>query len=191
MINILTTLGNLQRRRGDHEKSRQSFEKALDLENNNVYALYGLGHYYRWQGNYPVAISLWEQVLERSEGNVDLLARLGDAYRNIGNLVAAESNYRKALDKGYDKFSLLGLAKVHAIRGEVNEMEGCYRQLMANEQENGRFFGEITSQLIEHRQQSDAASFYRTACELHQDNQDVFQKLANRAEELGLTSSHT
>jgi hypothetical protein len=80
---------------------------------------------------------------------------------------------------------------LHAIRGEVNEMGRCYRQLMANEQENGWFFGEIASQLIEHRQPSDAASFYRTVCELHQDNQDVFQKLAKRAEELGLTSSRT
>jgi len=191
MINILTTLGNLHRYRGEHEKSREYFEKALEQENNNIYALYGLGHYYRWQRNYPMAISLWEQVLERSQGNADLFSRLGDAYRNIGNLVAAESNYRKALDNDYDKFSLLGLTKVHAIRGEINEMVRCYRQLMANEQENGWFWSGIASQLIEHRQHSDAASFYRVACELHQGNQDVFRELTKQAEKLGLTSSRT
>ena len=109
-----------------------------------------------------------------------MFTRLGDAYRNDGSLIAAESTYRKSLDNGYDKFSLLGLAKVHAIRGELNEVVSCYRQLMANQHENGWFFGEIASQLIEHRQQSDAATFYRAACELHQDNQEVCRELAKQ-----------
>ena len=115
-----------------------------------------------------------------------MFTRLGDAYRNIGDLVAAETNYRQALDKGDRKYGLLGLARVHAIRGELDEVVICYRQLVVNDEEDGWLFGEIAAQLIAHRKQSDAESFYRIACELQQDKQNVLRELALHAEKLGL-----
>ena len=186
MINILTILGNLHRRRGDLETAREYFERALALEPDNAYALYGLGHYYRWRRDYPMAISLWEKVLELSEGNADLFTRLGDAYRNTGDTAAAEASYRKALDKGDDKFGLLGLARLHAVRGELDQVTLCYRRLARHEDETGWFFGEIAAQLTAHRQRSDVENFYLVACELQQGNQGVARGLARQAEKLGL-----
>ena len=115
-----------------------------------------------------------------------MFTRLGDAYRNIGDLVAAETNYRQALDKGDGKYGLLGLARMHAIRGELEEVVLCYRQFVASDEEEGWFFGEIAAQLIAHRKQSDAESFYRITCELRQDKQNVLRERALHAEKLGL-----
>ncbi len=185
LINILTIVGNLYRRQGKHEKSREYYEKALTLEDTNTYALYGLGHYYRWLKDYPTAISLWEKIPER-ERNVDLLTRLADAYRSIGNLAAAEGYYRKNLDNNYDKFSLMGLAKVYTVRGEINEVTNCYRQLVTKEKEDGHFFAEIALHMIKCNRQNEVLSFYKTACALQKSDQDICKKLANHLEEFKL-----
>jgi hypothetical protein len=75
---------------------------------------------------------------------------------------------------------------VHAIRGELDEVVICYRQLVVNDEEDGWLFGEIAALLIAHRKQSDAESFYRIACELQRDKQDVLREMAIHAEKLGL-----
>ena len=115
-----------------------------------------------------------------------MLTRLADAYLSVGNLAAAESTYRKNLDDGYDKFSLLGLAKVHAVRSETTEVVHCYRQLIANEGESGRFFGEIVSKMIEYKWESDAISLYQVACEMQKNNLEVCQNLAIQAKKFNL-----
>jgi tetratricopeptide (TPR) repeat protein len=186
MINILTIVANLHWHRGEHEKARDYYQQALDLESHNSYALYGLGNYYRWQRDYLMAISLWEKILERDRGTVNMLTRLADAYRSTGNLDAAETTYRKNLENSYDKFSLLGLAKLYAVRGEPEEVVRCYRELVAREEEDGWFFGEITAQLIEHQRGQDAVRLYQVARELQRDNQEVCRKLAEQAEKYQL-----
>ena len=115
-----------------------------------------------------------------------MFTRLADAYRSIGQLAAAEAFYRKSLSVGYDKFSLFGLSKLYAVCGETNEVVRCYRQLVTNEEEDGRFFGAIASRMIEHNRHSDALSFYQAAYELQKNNQDISQKLAIQAEKLQL-----
>ena len=131
-----------------------------------------------------MAISLWERVLERGEESVNLLTRLGDAYRRVGNMAAAEATFRKNLDSCYDKFSLLGLAKVHAVRGNIDEAVNCYRKLIEREVEEGWYFSGIASQLMEHQRQSDAVNLYKIACELQQNNQEACRKLSDEAKKL-------
>lgn len=186
MINILTIVANLYWHRGALEKAKEYFEKALEIENYNSYALYGLGNYYRWQRDHATAITLWERILEHDEGTVNMLTRLADAYRATGNFGAAEKTYRQNMEKGYDKFSLLGLAKLHALRGEGEEALSCYQTLVGREGEDGWFFQELAKIMVENAWGKEAAAFYRGVRTLHRGNPSLLQKLTELAEPLQL-----
>jgi tetratricopeptide (TPR) repeat protein len=186
MINILTIVANLYWHRGELERAREYFEKALKIESHNSYALYGLGNYYRWHRDHATAITLWERILERDFGTINMLTRLADAYRNTGNLVAAEKTYRANLETGYDKFSMLGLGKLHAMRGEGEHALRCYQTLVAREGDHGWFFQEIAKLLVEHGWMPEATAFYRSACELQQPTPALKHKLTELAEQLQL-----
>ena len=90
-----------------------------------------------------------------------MLTRLADAYRKMERFDEAEKIYLQNLEQGYDKFSLLGLAKLHATRNEMNEMIRCYRELVTKEEEDGWFFSEIATKLLDNSQFQEAAQLYQ------------------------------
>ena len=182
LVNILTIVGNLRWDNDEQEKARTCYEKVLALDSRNSYALYGLGRYYRWRRDYPKAIEFWERILETEPGTVSMLTRLGDAYRNIGNLAGAETSYRQSLESGYDKFGMLGLAKLYAIRGEISEARMCYEELLKREEEDGMLFRTILSQVDRSRQAEFSREFYSAAQKVLSDQGNTLQKIKGQIE---------
>lgn len=161
LINILTIVANLHYRQKNFEKARLYYEKALARDPENSYALYGLGNCYRWKNDYQRSIELWERILKNNNGTANLLTRLGDAYRNLGQYEAAERSYKSNLDKGYDKFSLIGMVKLHSLQGRMREACDYYDELLNKEGEDRNVFADIGDLLIQNNQQALALQFFR------------------------------
>lgn len=143
MVNILTILGNLYRRRNEIELAQSCYQRVLQLDSNNPYALYGMGEICRWQCNYLGAIENWEMILQHHEGTTGMLSRLGDAYRNIGNLEIAEKYYHRVLDNGYDRYALLGMAKLRCRESRLDEVVEIFTEYIRREGENMRVVDEM------------------------------------------------
>ena len=60
------------------------FERALRIDPDNSYALFGLGDVLRWQGDTEQAVHHWERLLQTAEGTIPMLTRLGDIYQQLG-----------------------------------------------------------------------------------------------------------
>ena len=131
------------------------------LEPHNPYALYGLGNCYRYEGDYHRAIELWERILKRETGTVNMLSRLGDAYRNIGDYASAEQAYRSALDNGYDKYALIGLAKLRCRQGRTEEAYDIFRKMLVRERDDPRFIPELGKLLLEYDSAGNFVAFYQ------------------------------
>ncbi len=143
MVNILTILGNLYRRRNEIEAAQSCYERVLQQDSNNPYALYGMGEICRWQCDYLGAIDRWETILLHHEGTTGMLSRLGDAYRNIGNLEIAEKYYRRVLDNGYDRYALLGMAKLRCRQSRFDDVTDIFMEFIRREGESMRVVDEM------------------------------------------------
>ncbi len=182
LINVLTMVGNLCWQRHDLEKAKGYFERALRIEPANPYALYGLGNCHRYEGDYQGAIELWERILQTDTGTVNMLSRLGDAYRNVGNLEAAEEIYDAILDKGYDKYTLLGLAKLRCAQGRIADTYDIFHQMLIQEREDPRFISDLGQLLTEHDSPDKFAAFYRRVLKDEQVPEETRERLRNFAE---------
>ncbi|MDD2850498.1 MAG: tetratricopeptide repeat protein [Desulfuromonadaceae bacterium] len=166
MVSILTIVANLYWKQNNFEKAKSYYKMALQQEPHNFHALYGLGNYYRIMHNYQLAVELWEQIVANNAGTVNLLARLGDAYRNLGRLDDAERTYCKGLERGYDKFTLAGMMKLHCQTGRLQDACTCYDELLSNEGEDSRFFAEASQLLLQHGCRDMALDFLRHVAEV-------------------------
>ena len=123
-LHILTIIGKLCWRVSDFERAEKYFRRALQVEPDNPYALFGLGNCHRWYRQYDKAIEIWQKILPHSEGTQVLHTRMGDAYFNLGQLDEAERSYRKALDFGDDLFSTAALV---CLCSERQDWQGAAR----------------------------------------------------------------
>jgi tetratricopeptide (TPR) repeat protein len=161
LINILTIVGNLYYRQGNYETAMIYYEKTLAQEPENSYALYGLGNCYRWKSDYRKAVELWERILEKNTGTEVLLTRLGDAYRNLGQFQAAERVYTDNLAKGYNKYSLVGMIKLHSLQSRMQEACDCYDELLRNEGgEDRKIYSDVGEMLIKRHEINQAQQFF-------------------------------
>lgn len=162
LINILTIVGNLHYRQGNYEKARIYYEKTLAQDPKNAYALFGLGNYYRWKSDYRRAVELWEKIQEKNSGTANMLSRLGDAYRNLGQFSDAERTYQKNLKVGYNKFSLVGLIKLHSLQSHLQETCDYYDTLLQNEAgEERKVFVEVGDLFIKRNERNLAREFFQ------------------------------
>ena len=81
------------------------------------------------------AIEAWKNALKYGMNKKIVLTRIGDAYMNLQDYDQAEENYKEALVVGYDKYAYLGLARIHMIRNQIDEIYLIFKKL--REQEPG------------------------------------------------------
>ena len=81
------------------------------------------------------AIEAWQTALKYGMSKKIVLTRIGDAYMNLQDYDHAELHYNEALDIGYDKYAYLGLARIHMIRNQIDEIYLIFKKL--REQEPG------------------------------------------------------
>lgn len=142
-IRVLTSLGNCHRKLRTFEKGTFYFDKALELEPNNFYALFGLADCYRGMNAHAESLQYWDKILKKDPENKVILTRAGDAYRNLEEFDKAEEYYSKALNIEFDVYAILGLALINKLRGNYENAIESLKGLLRNDPKNHRLYTEI------------------------------------------------
>jgi tetratricopeptide (TPR) repeat protein len=142
-IRVLTSIGNCHRKLKTFTLGIPFFKRALSLEPDNFYALFGLADCYRGIDAQEESLEYWLRILERDPENKVILTRTGDAYRGLADLDRAEEYYRKALNIEFDEYAILGLALINKSRGNYQDAIDSLKSLIANDAKNHRLYTEI------------------------------------------------
>jgi tetratricopeptide (TPR) repeat protein len=142
-IRVLTSLGNCHRKLKTYNEGLIFFQKALELEPDNFYALFGLADCYRGSDRHPESLVYWMRILDLDPNNKVILTRAGDAYRNMGDFENAEEFYTKALNIEFDAYAILGLALINKQKGKFQEAIESLEGLLKNDPKNHRLYIEI------------------------------------------------
>lgn len=160
MLHILTIVGKLCWRVSDFDKAKRFFLKALDIDPDNPYALYGLGNCYRWTREYDKAVETWQRILQHNEGTIALYSRLGDAFTHLGDLSSAELAYRQVLDQGYDRFAQIGLIKLLCDQGNFSRAIEELNELLAVEPDPWQQLDELSRRFVRTGRREAMITFY-------------------------------
>ena len=132
----LILLGATYRALGDDSSARRTYAEALQLEANNVEALYGLAAA-EADWDLQKAIEHLERAIEISPNYFIAHQDLGKLHRRAGDLPRAEYDFRRSLEiKPGDMWSLLYLANALAVQGRIDEAEENYRLAMTLHPDN-------------------------------------------------------
>ena len=139
-IRVLTSIGNCHRKLKTFEKGLPFFEKALEKDPKNFYALFGIADCFRGLNQQFRSIEYWNKILEIDPKNKVILTRTGDAYRNTGDYKTAADYYRRAMDIDFDIYAALGLSLICKGEGKYDEAIERLEQLINNDQKNYRLY---------------------------------------------------
>ena len=109
---VLTSIGNCHRKLKTFEQGIYYFQRALRMDPDNFYALFGLADCYRGMNQQFRSVEFWNRILDKDPNNKVILTRAGDAYRNMGDYDLAQQYYQRALDIEFDVYAVLGLAMI-------------------------------------------------------------------------------
>ncbi|MCR5289548.1 MAG: tetratricopeptide repeat protein [Treponema sp.] len=137
-IRVLTSIGNCHRKLKTFDKGVYYFERALKMDPNNFYALFGLADCFRGMNQQFRSIEYWNKILEMDPQNKVILTRAGDAYRNTGDYDTAETYYNKAMDIDFDIYAALGLALICKGKGQYEDAITRLMSLIRNDPKNFR-----------------------------------------------------
>jgi tetratricopeptide (TPR) repeat protein len=140
---VLTSIGNCYRKLKNFQEGVPYFEKALERDNHNFYALFGLADCYRGMNQQHLSLEYWNRILEQDPRNKVILTRAGDAYRGLNDYAKAVDYYNQALNIEYDTYAILGLAIVAKEQGRHDEAIDSLRRLIQQDQKNYRFYIEL------------------------------------------------
>jgi tetratricopeptide (TPR) repeat protein len=135
-IRVLTSLGNCHRKLKTFDDGVPFFQKALKLQPNNFYALFGLADCYRGLNQQEKSLIYWNRILDLDRKNKVILTRAGDAYRCMGDLENAEEYYKKALNIEFDTYAILGLAMINKKKGHYQDALTSLKDLISNDPRN-------------------------------------------------------
>lgn len=109
-------LGDVQMLREDYDQAMQNYQKALDLDGDDVSILNSMGLVFVKQGAYEKGIQKYKLALGVDAKNSKVLFNIGYAHEKIGELDKARGYYNLALinEPDYDK-PHRGLARVQKL----------------------------------------------------------------------------
>ncbi|MDR2534650.1 MAG: tetratricopeptide repeat protein [Treponema sp.] len=142
-IRVLTSIGNCHRKLKTFEKGIVYFEKALQRDPFNFYALFGLADCYRGLNQQSHSLEYWNRILEQDPRNKVILTRAGDAYRNLGDYEQAVDYYQRALNIEFDTYAVLGLAMVAKALCKYTEAIESLQRLVQQDPKNHRLYMEL------------------------------------------------
>ncbi len=139
-IRVLTSIGNCHRKLKTFEQGIKYFERALEMDPENFYVLFGLADCYRGMNQQYRSIEYWNRILKNDPDNKVILTRAGDAYRNTGDYKTAEEYYNRAMEIDFDIYAALGLALLCKGQGKYDEAVDRLNTLISNDPKNYRLY---------------------------------------------------
>jgi len=142
-IRVLTSIGNCHRKLKTFADGIPYFERALQKEGDNFYAVFGLADCYRGLNQQEQSLKYWNHILEQDPRNKVILTRAGDAYRSMGDFEKAQNYYERALNIEFDIYAVMGLALIAKIQGRYDEAGTSLRRLIQQDSKDYRIFIEL------------------------------------------------
>lgn len=139
-IRVLTSIGNCHRKLKTFDLGVKYFERALEMDPENFYVLFGLADCYRGMNQQFRSIDYWNRILKNDPKNKVILTRTGDAYRNTGDYKTATEYYTKAMDIEFDVYAALGLALICKGEGKYELAIERLENLIKGDQKNYRLY---------------------------------------------------
>lgn len=155
-IRVLTSIGNCHRKLKTFEKGVPYFERALEMDPKNFYALFGLADCYRGMNQQYRSVEYWNKILEMDPRNKVILTRAGDAYRNTGDYKTATEYYNKAMDIDFDIYAALGLSLICKGEGKYEEAIERLSKLIRDDQKNYRLYIDLADCYVKLNQKQKA-----------------------------------
>jgi len=125
-------LGLIHQNRGELDQARERFQRAIDIDGDELDAHYQLGRIARSQNRLAEAISHFEQVVQRDQSHAqhEIWREIGATYIAAGQYGDARDVLEKFLDRRpNDPQSLYLMGRAHAGLGDNREatssMEAC------------------------------------------------------------------
>lgn len=141
-------MGNCYRKTKDFHSGLPYFERALEIEPSNFYALFGIADCCRGMNRHKDSLEAWEKILDSDPNNKVIITRAGDAYRNLGDLEQAEIYYKRALNIEFDMYAVIGLALISKIKGDHLQAIESLTGLLAQNPKNHRLVIEIADSYV-------------------------------------------
>ena len=170
-IRVLTAIGNCHRKLKTFEKGTYFFDKALERDPKNFYALFGLADCYRGMNQQAKSIEYWNKILEIDPHNKVILTRAGDAYRTTGNYDEAVKYYTKALEIDFDIYAAIGLALICKCQGKFEEAVDRFKNLIRNDPRNSRLYVDLAETYSLMNRKEDAIKLLEDY--LHNDGKNI------------------
>lgn len=142
-IRVLTSIGNCHRKLKTFGQGVPYFQRALEMDPKNFYALFGLADCYRGMNQQHKSLEYWNRILEEDPRNKVILTRAGDAYRNMGDFDRAGEYYKRALNIEFDIYAVLGLSVVSKMAGKYDDAIESLRRLIQQDPKNYRLYLEL------------------------------------------------
>lgn len=142
-IRVLTSIGNCHRKLKTFEKGVPYFERAVSMDPDNFYALFGLADCYRGMNQQFRSIEYWNKILVMDPNNKVILTRTGDAYRNTGDYKTAAEYYQRAMDIEFDVYAALGLALISKGEGRYEDAIKQLMMLINDDPKNYRLYIDV------------------------------------------------
>ncbi|MBQ2480371.1 MAG: tetratricopeptide repeat protein, partial [Treponema sp.] len=155
-IRVLTSIGNCHRKLKTFDQGLTYFERALEMDPKNFYALFGLADCYRGLNQQFRSIEYWNKILEMDANNKVILTRAGDAYRNTGDYKTATEYYNRAMDIDFDIYAALGLALICKGEGKYEEAVERLSSLIRNDEKNYRLYIDLADCYVKMNQKQKA-----------------------------------
>src|SRR5688572_467150 len=127
----LVVLGDAYFDVSDHSKSREQYQKAIELDPNWVGGYFSLGTSYMnvEPKDFKKAEEYFSKVVELQPDLSGSHVYLGDAYRAANNLEKARASYEKALEKDpNDALTYFKRGHVNSYLGSYDEARNDYRK---------------------------------------------------------------
>ena len=155
-IRVLTSIGNCHRKLKTFEQGVKYFDRALEMDPENFYVLFGLADCYRGMNQQYRSIEYWNRILKNDPNNKVILTRAGDAYRNTGDYKTAAEYYNKAMEIDFDIYAALGLALLCKGEGKYSEAVERLNTLIANDPKNYRLYVDLADCYLKMNQKDKA-----------------------------------
>lgn len=179
-VMVFGGLGHISRIKLLFSEAVEYFEKALELEPKNRFALNGIANSYRGLKNRSQEIHWWKQLLSYHPHDFLAMNRLADAYRHKNDNDQAEILYLQSLElKHNNKFALMGLGDLYFKQKKYNLTLKYWEKLLTLHPEFINVMTMVANIYRMRKDFSNALYYYKKAYEIAPSNNYVLFGIAD------------
>jgi tetratricopeptide (TPR) repeat protein len=122
LSSCLNNRGSIHNEKGDIDKAKTDYNKAIDLDPKFAAAYYGCGLVYYHEGDLDKAIENFNKAIDLDPKYSDAFNNRGIAYKEKGNIDKAIMDFTKAIDldpKGANNYKNRGIA--YKVKGDIDK----------------------------------------------------------------------